>query len=64
MKSLVDYLGCGRYAERSSKDACDFIVNRLFEIESKIIPFFLNHPVKGIKKKKKWTFRISVKQQK
>ena len=51
MKSLVDYLGCGRYAERSSKDACDFIVNRLFEIESKIIPSFLNHPVKGIKKK-------------
>ena len=40
MQSLVEYLGCGRYKERSSGFAAgDFLVTKINYINDKIIPF-------------------------
>ena len=44
LKSLVEYLGCGYYYERPNKFAGDFIVTKLADLNSKIIPFFNNYP--------------------
>lgn len=49
MKSLVEYLDCGQYKERSSKFAGDFIVTKFSDINEKIIPFFNKYPIKGVK---------------
>ena len=38
MKSLQEYLGCGRYYSKSNKDLGDFLVTRLSDITDKIIP--------------------------
>jgi len=49
MKSLVDYLNCGRYVEYSGENVGGLIVTKFSDIESKIIPFFNKYPLKGVK---------------
>lgn len=52
MKSLVDYLGCGRYEARSGYrglQAGDFVVTKFSDIAEKIIPFFNKYPIRGVK---------------
>ena len=62
MKSLVEYLGCGKYYTRSGKDFGgkyytrsgkdfgEFIVSTISDITDKIIPFFQKYPLKGVKR--------------
>ena len=50
MKSLVEYLGCGRYvAGPLGYDHGEFIVSNLSDITEIIIPFFEKYPIKGNK---------------
>jgi hypothetical protein len=51
MKSLVSYLGCGRYEARSypALKAGDFVVTKFSDIAEKIIPFFNKYPIEGVK---------------
>lgn len=49
MKALVEYLGCGHYYLKTNQDVGDFIVSRLSDITTKIIPFFEKYPVVGVK---------------
>lgn len=50
MKSLVDFFNCGRYvAAPSDYNHGDFVVSNLPDIVEKIIPFFKNYPIQGIK---------------
>jgi len=49
MKSLVDYLGCGRYVATSGYNHGEFIVSNLPDIMEKIIPFFEKYPIIGYK---------------
>lgn len=50
MKSLVDYLGCGRFvAGPLGYNHGEFIVSNLPDITKIIIPFFEKYQIKGIK---------------
>jgi len=54
MKSLVSYLGCGRYEARSPHSvavatAGDYVVTRFSDHIEKIIPFFDQYPILGVK---------------
>jgi hypothetical protein len=52
MKSLVSYLGCGRYEARSGDpgvQAGDFVVTKFTDIAEKIIPFFNKYTIRGVK---------------
>lgn len=48
LKSFIEYFNCGQISER--KDACDFIVVSITDINKKIIPFFFQYKLQGIKK--------------
>ena len=46
LKSLVNYLGCGRYyAASSSYNHGEFVVSNLSDVTGKIIPFFDKYPI-------------------
>ena len=49
--SLIDYLGCGRYRERTGGLAGNFLVYKSSDLIEKIIPFFETYPIVGIKAK-------------
>ena len=49
LRSLVSYLGCGRYVLRKNKDFGDFIVTKFNDINMKIICFFKKYPIRGVK---------------
>lgn len=51
MKSLVSYLGCGRYVPRNNKDFGEFIVTKFEDVTEKIIPFFEEYQIVGSKSK-------------
>ena len=51
MKSLEDYLGCGTYYPKSTQDVGDFVVSRFTDIRYKIITFFDENPIIGVKSK-------------
>ena len=47
MRSLVDYLGCGKiYVNVGS---VDFIVTKFSDITNKLVPLFEKYPIQGIK---------------
>ena len=48
LKSISNYLGCGRVEKRKSK-ACDFTVTSFKSFDEKIIPFFFFNPLYGSK---------------
>lgn len=47
LKELINYFGCGKYSKR--KEAGDFKVLSIKEINTKIIPFFNEYPLQGVK---------------
>lgn len=47
MKSLIYYFNSGRYAPRSNKDFCDFLVTTFSDIHYKIIPFLKKYEIEG-----------------
>jgi len=49
MKSLTRYLDCGNVNRRSREEAIDFIVRKLSDINSKIMPYFKKYPILGVK---------------
>jgi hypothetical protein len=48
MDSLIEYLGCG--VTRMNRQAVDFTVTKLSDIESKILPLFYDCPLLGVKR--------------
>lgn len=49
LQGFIKFFGCGTYTLRKNNLAGDFIVFKLEEINSKIIPFFLQYPLLGSK---------------
>ena len=50
LKSLVNYLGCGKYSIRPLRPMYgDYLVTKLNDIKDKIIPFFDKYPIQGVK---------------
>ena len=47
--SFIKYLGCGSVTKKG--EALDFLVTRLSDITEKIIPFFQNYTIQGVKSK-------------
>ena len=45
LKSLIEYLGCGRVI--SSSGWVDFRVEKLFDLTDKVIPFLVKYPIVG-----------------
>jgi hypothetical protein len=52
LKSFIKYFDCGKiYKQSSSSEVLDFVVKKFIDIEQKIIPFFIKHPLYGVKSK-------------
>lgn len=49
MEGLTEYFDCGGYLAHPTRYAGEFVVRRLSHITEKIIPFFDNYPIKGVK---------------
>ena len=49
MRSLTEYLNCGRYLPRNNKDFGEFIVTKFEDLTDKIIPFFKKYSIIGVK---------------
>lgn len=49
MSSLISYLGCGKYEKRNSRDLGYYKVTKFADIQGKILPFFQEHKVRGVK---------------
>lgn len=49
MKSLINYLGCGRVEENLKVSMSYFVVSNFKDIIEKVIPFFDKYPILGIK---------------
>lgn len=47
MEGLIEYLACGKYSKR--KDAGDFKVLSIADINNKIVPFFTEYSLQGVK---------------
>ena len=50
LQSFVNYLGCGRLYRSSTRNDVNFIVSVFSDINDKIIPFFKEYPLIGVKK--------------
>lgn len=50
MGSLVSFLGCGRYYQPLGYNHGEFIVQRFFDLDEKIIPLFEKYPLVGDKR--------------
>jgi LAGLIDADG endonuclease len=55
LEGLIDYIGCGRYSKR--KEAGDFKVLSIADINKKIIPFFSEYQLQGVKSQNFADFR-------
>ena len=49
MQSLIEYLDCGNI--NKDRECLIFIVRTISDLTYKIIPFFDEHPIKGVKSK-------------
>jgi LAGLIDADG endonuclease len=49
MKSIIEYLDCGKYVTLPGQDWGNFVVTKVQDINEKIIPFFDKYPLHGIK---------------
>ena len=49
MKSLVQYFDCGRYQDWSTRNSGEFRVHLFSDVFNKIIPFFQEYPIIGVK---------------
>lgn len=50
LRSLVSYLGCGSYYI-TNPEVGDFLVTNFLDLKNKVIPFFKEYPLLGIKSK-------------
>lgn len=51
LNSFMNYLGCGRLCKSSTRAAAvEFVVTKLSDLDSKIIPFFKKYPLHGKKR--------------
>ncbi len=48
MRSLIPYLGCGRY-EKSGENVVNYICTKISDLNEKIMPFFSRFPILGVK---------------
>jgi hypothetical protein len=52
LASLIEVFGCGGiYSQSKTGGVIDFMVTGLSDITEKVIPFFLAHPLQGVKRK-------------
>jgi hypothetical protein len=51
MRSLVSFLGCGRYYQPNGYDHGEFIVTKFSDLDKKVIPLFEKYPIVGNKAK-------------
>jgi hypothetical protein len=51
LKSLINFLGTGRYQSSSSRASGELVVNKFPDIINIIIPLFTKYPILGIKGK-------------
>ena len=49
MRSLIVYLGCGNIHKH--REVFDYLVEKLSDINNKIIPFFNKYQIEGVKSK-------------
>lgn len=49
MESLVTFFGCGRIVQDLNYSRVNFIVSKFSDIIDKVLPFFNQYPVIGIK---------------
>lgn len=49
LTNLLNYLDCGRLREGNNVEFLDIVVERLSDLDGKIIPFFTKYPVLGVK---------------
>jgi hypothetical protein len=53
VKSFIDFMGCGivqnKFNKKYNSDFFEFKVDKFADIDTKIIPFFSNYPIVGIK---------------
>jgi hypothetical protein len=49
LKSIINYLNCGTYRAHNNRDLGDYICSDFENIYTKIIPFFKQHPILGVK---------------
>lgn len=61
MKSLEQFLDCGTYYPKSTKEVGDFVVARFTDIQRKIITFFDKNPIMGAKSKDFSDFKRAAK---
>lgn len=50
MKSFETYLGCG-FMEKTSREVVNFNLRKFADIFTVVIPFFIKHPILGVKLK-------------
>lgn len=50
INSFIAYFGCGSVVQHGQRSTVEFIVTKFSDINEKIIPFFIEHPLQGIKK--------------
>jgi hypothetical protein len=51
LKKFVSYLGCGVYNKVKDEEHGVFIASGLSDILNNLIPFFSEHPIRGVKGK-------------
>ena len=49
LKNFVDYLGCGKVYTRGNADKVEFIAYKLSDLVGKVLPFFREYRILGIK---------------
>lgn len=49
LKNLVKYLDCGRYYPNKGHESGQLRVTKFSDVEGKILPFFDNYPILGVK---------------
>nr|WLN31625.1 hypothetical protein [Cordyceps militaris] len=49
LKSIINYLNCGNYRVHTNRDLSDYICSDFEGIYTKIIPFFKQYPILGVK---------------
>ncbi len=61
MKSIIEYLHCGRVRDRYSTPTVDFIVNNYHDINTTIISFLERYPLQSVKQKDFKDFCLAAK---
>lgn len=51
LKNFIEIFECGRFISKDAKNYGEFVVEKYSDVRDKIIPFFDNYPLYGVKKK-------------